>query len=241
MRLIFIRHGDPDYVNDCLTTKGRREAACLAERVKNWKIKDIYLSPMGRAQETASYSLKALHRDGITLDWLQEFWHPITDPVTGRKGVPWDFMPEYFTSRESFYDRHNWFDTEVLATNPDLKAAALQVYKEWDSLLASYGYIRDGGIYRTASASQEQKDCTLVFFCHLGVSLLLLGYLFGISPSVLWQTIFVAPTSVTIVDSEERIPGVASFRAQVIGDTTHLHDGKEPISSAGFFGTIAEL
>lgn len=241
MRLVFIRHGDPDYVHDCLTEKGRKEAACLAERVKKWNIDDIYISPLGRAQETASYSLKALHREGVTLDWLQEFWYPITDPVTGRHGVPWDFMPEYFTSQEGFYDRHNWFDTKVLASNPELKNAALNVYKEWDALLASYGYVREGGIYKTTAVAREKEECTLVFFCHLGVSLLLLGYLFGISPSVLWQTIFVAPTSVTIVGSEERVPGIASFRAQVIGDTTHLHDGKEPISSAGFFGTIAEL
>lgn len=26
MKIIFIRHGDPDYVNDTLTEKGRREA-----------------------------------------------------------------------------------------------------------------------------------------------------------------------------------------------------------------------
>ena len=30
MRLLFIRHGDPDYEHDTLTEKGRREAALLA-------------------------------------------------------------------------------------------------------------------------------------------------------------------------------------------------------------------
>ena len=32
MRLIFIRHGDPDYVHDTLTEKGKREAELLAQR-----------------------------------------------------------------------------------------------------------------------------------------------------------------------------------------------------------------
>ena len=32
MRLILIRHGDPDYVRDSLTEKGFREANLLAER-----------------------------------------------------------------------------------------------------------------------------------------------------------------------------------------------------------------
>ena len=31
MKLLFIRHGDPDYTNDTLTKKGWREAECLAE------------------------------------------------------------------------------------------------------------------------------------------------------------------------------------------------------------------
>ena len=40
MRLILIRHGDPDYEHDTLTSKGRREAALLAERTKTWKADD---------------------------------------------------------------------------------------------------------------------------------------------------------------------------------------------------------
>ena len=34
MRILMIRHGDPDYVNDTLTEKGWREAALLADRQK---------------------------------------------------------------------------------------------------------------------------------------------------------------------------------------------------------------
>ena len=33
MRIIFVRHAEPDYANDTLTEKGWREAALLAERV----------------------------------------------------------------------------------------------------------------------------------------------------------------------------------------------------------------
>lgn len=45
MRLIFIRHGDPDYVHDTLTEKGKREAELLAQRVKNWDVSKFYVSP----------------------------------------------------------------------------------------------------------------------------------------------------------------------------------------------------
>ena len=38
MRLIFIRHGDPDYKNDGLTEKGMREAELIAKRVASWNV-----------------------------------------------------------------------------------------------------------------------------------------------------------------------------------------------------------
>ena len=41
MRIIFIRHGDPDYEKDSLTEKGWREAALLAQRVSRWKVTDF--------------------------------------------------------------------------------------------------------------------------------------------------------------------------------------------------------
>ena len=34
MRLVFVRHAEPDYENDSLTEKGFREAEILKERLK---------------------------------------------------------------------------------------------------------------------------------------------------------------------------------------------------------------
>ena len=38
MRLLIIRHGDPDYTNDSLTEKGKREAELLSDRIAKEKI-----------------------------------------------------------------------------------------------------------------------------------------------------------------------------------------------------------
>ena len=73
MRLLFIRHGDPDYVNDTLTEKGHREAALLAEHASDLNLGTCYVSPLGRAQATADYSLKKLGITADTLEWLKEF------------------------------------------------------------------------------------------------------------------------------------------------------------------------
>ena len=40
MKILIIRHGDPDYENDTLTEKGHKEAEYLAERLIKYPIKD---------------------------------------------------------------------------------------------------------------------------------------------------------------------------------------------------------
>ena len=63
MKLIIIRHGDPDYEHDSLTETGVIEAKLLAGRLAQHKnIAAFYVSPLGRAQATAQYTLDALHR-----------------------------------------------------------------------------------------------------------------------------------------------------------------------------------
>ena len=52
MRLIFIRHGEPDYEKDCLTELGHKQAAAAAQRLLSEGIDEIYSSPQGRAFQT---------------------------------------------------------------------------------------------------------------------------------------------------------------------------------------------
>lgn len=237
MRIIFIRHGDPDYQNDTLTGKGIREAQLLSERVAEWEnITDIYCSPLGRAKETASFSLKRIQRDAVTYPWLKEFSYFIDDPTTGRHGVPWDFMPEYWTEIEEMYDRNDWKKTEIYRSNPELLPAYEEVCAGIDNILEKYGYRRYHNYYTTNhTETPDKQDATIVLFCHLGVTCVMMSHLLGISPVILFHNFYIAPTSVTVLATEERIPGKAIFRAQVVGDTRHLYNGGEPVSESGYF------
>ena len=58
MKLLFIRHGDPDYTIDSLTEKGWKEAEFLSEKIAALDVRDFYVSPLGRAKDTASCTLK---------------------------------------------------------------------------------------------------------------------------------------------------------------------------------------
>ena len=54
MRIIFVRHGEPDYQHDCLTETGKKQAEAASKRLAREGIDEIYASPMGRAAETAA-------------------------------------------------------------------------------------------------------------------------------------------------------------------------------------------
>lgn len=230
MRLIFIRHGDPDYVRDSLTEKGWKEAALLAERVSRWKVDAFYCSPLGRAQDTASLSLKKMGREATTCDWLREFSAKIIDPISGNRKVPWDFMPDYWTPFKEMHQIEHFGEVPVLA-EADVQKEFEWACKGLDDLLASYGYVREGLVYKV----KEHRDDTIVLFCHMGITLFLMGHLLNISPMNLLHGFFLAPTSVTILTSEEREGNTAWFRTQTAGDTTHLYIGEERVSRSGYF------
>ena len=80
MRLLFIRHGDPDYLLDGLTAVGRREAELLAERIAPMEIAEYYVSPLGRAKATAAPTLEKAGRRATEQAWLQEFAIPVARP-----------------------------------------------------------------------------------------------------------------------------------------------------------------
>ena len=60
MPIYIIRHAEPDYARDSLTEKGWREAALLSHRLAKIPDASYYVSPLGRARDTASLTLKAV-------------------------------------------------------------------------------------------------------------------------------------------------------------------------------------
>lgn len=230
MKLLIVRHGDPDYEHDSLTETGRIEAQCLAERLAGHRITAFYQSPLGRAQATARPTLVKMGRDAQTLPWLREFHAPILHPDTGDTRVPWDWLPGYWTAEQAFYDKDAWADVPVMQQF-GVGAEALRVYEGLDSLLADHGYVRSGMVYR----AERPNDAVLCFFCHFGVECVMLSHLIGCSPMVLWHGLCAAPASITVVSTEERREGIAAFRINAFGDTGHLlAAGREPSFSARF-------
>lgn len=231
MKLLLIRHGDPDYKNDTLTEKGRREAECLAEMLAEQDITHFYVSPYGRAQDTAYYTLKKMGRIAETLPWLREFEAPIWRPDDStRMRIPWDWLPQDWTQDPRLYDKDRWQENELLSAS-DVGGEYRRVTGHFDELLARHGYRREGGYYR---AERPNKD-TIALFCHFGCGAVLLSHLWNVSPMVVWHGFCALPSSVTTLVTEERREGIASFRMLAYGETTHLYVNDEPPSFSARF------
>lgn len=255
MKLIIIRHGDPDYEHDTLTERGWKEAELLAKRLTSVEMTNIYVSPLGRARDTASCTLKATGRTAdAVFDWMREFPAHIEfgDRSALLAGYPdanqhedgsfysnisWDLLPSYWTERPEYFDRHKWRESEM-AAHSNLVSCYDYVTKNFDALLAEHGYERCRSHYRVTKANTD----TLVFFCHFGLECVLLSHLWGMSPFTLWHGTALAPTSVTTIYTEERQKGIAYFRAGHIGDISHLTmAGMEPSFSARFCETYDDF
>lgn len=225
MRLILIRHGDPNYEKDCLTEKGKREAALLAQRTARWKVDDVYVSPQGRARETAEPSLNNWQKEAVTLAWAREF-------VVDHK-IVWDYLPDEWTADGENFCENDWVK---LPRTSFAREEYENVCKNLDALLADYGYRREGRLYRVDKPCEK----TLVVFCHFGISMMFLSHLLNLPAMALLHGFCLPTTSVTVLNTEERKEGFAYFRTERLGDTTHLFVGGEPVSQMAFFSPVMQ-
>ncbi len=231
MRIIIVRHGDPDYEHDTLTKTGWREAELAADKLSKMDIKAFYVSPLGRAQDTASCTLKRMNRTATTHEWMREFAGKIWRPdVSEREMICWDWLPEDMEKQPGLYDKDLWLDTDVM------KNGAIRKEYDWvcaglDALLKEHGYEREGLHYRAVRPNND----TIVLFCHFGVEGVMLSHLLNVSPMVMWHGFCAAPASMTSIYTEERREGIASFRVNEFGSTEHLYvAGEKPSFSARF-------
>ncbi len=231
MKILIIRHGDPDYSIDSLTEKGWREAEYLAQRMEKEQANAYYVSPLGRAKATAGITLEKLGKKAEMLPWLREFDAKIKDVHSGKyRSAVWDMYPEDWTAEEKHYDRSKWFDTPQMREG-NVEEYVRDVWDGLDAVLEKHGYKRENDYYRATNANED----TIAFFCHFGVECVMLAHLLNVSAMVLWHGFMAAPTSVTTLISEERHEGIAYFRARAFGDISHLYANKEEPAFAGRF------
>ncbi len=225
MKITIVRHGDPDYEHDSLTEKGFKQAELLADELAKRHFDEIYLSPLGRAQKTAEPYLNKEKKSAVTLSWLRE------SPWV------WDREPAVWTKNPLCYDVDEWWKAPELEVSRENKENFLSVENSFFAFLEEHGYIKEGNCFKTSKTKNEQS---VLFVCHLGLGSFLLSRLIRISPAVMWQNFFMPTSSITTVQTEEVVPGYASFRIREFGATPHLQNHPELLSEKGAFRESAE-
>jgi probable phosphoglycerate mutase len=228
MRIYFIRHGNPDYKNDCLTNVGHLQAKACAKRLKNEGIQKIFSSTMGRAVETAAHTAKELGLDVEYIDFIRELnWRSINGEAIFMDGHPWYIVDDMVLNGENLLDT-NWAKTDRFSSSV-IEEHVKRVSDGIDKWLKSFGYEREGNYYRVIG---DNTDQTIAIFSHAGSSSAALSYLLSLPFPWVFQSIRLEFTSITIIDLENENGTLTFPRLTLLNDARHL----EGIESEIFFG-----
>lgn len=228
MRLYLIRHGDPDYKNDCLTDAGHTEAIALGEYIAEIGIDHLYNSPLGRARQTANHIATATGLKTTTLEWTSELpYLPVIE-----KGISYWDIHGHLVRQPDYLDNPNQWNAISQFTEVPLKQIYQSIVKHSDEFLASLGYERQNGIYTVHCPSTLK----VAVICHAAFSLLWLSHLLAMPLPLMWVGFHLHPTSITTVLFDEREPGTATPRCIGLGETPHLYQKKIPLSQVGVWG-----
>lgn len=167
MRIILIRHGDPNYEKDCLTELGHKQAAIVAQRLLKEGIEEIYSSPHGRAQQTAKpfSQLSGISKVQI-LDFIKEIRFGTEEDLYNNKWNPWLGVDELIREGRDL-QTSDWREYPVFKDNL-ATVDADKIGVEADRWLAGLGYVREGLYYRNTRPDDTEK--TIAVFCHGGSS-----------------------------------------------------------------------
>ena len=194
MKLLIIRHAEPDYDNDTITETGHKQAEMLAEYLKNVQIDRIFASPCGRAQDTARPTCDIKGMDFTVLKWLEESH---------------DFMRPFNETEEFSYNvTFNEGAKEVTRFSSDQPHRPIsRIVEGSDAFLASLGYVREGLAYRI----EKPNDETVAVFCHHGSGSAWISHLLLRPVELGYQDLGMTFTSITTFtfsnDSDEEWSG----------------------------------
>lgn len=223
MRLIFVRHGEPDYRNDCLTEKGVIQAMATAERLHDEPIKAIYCSPMGRARQTASFTAED-HKLPIQ---ILEYMHEIDwgDKVEGA-GIPWrghpwmlsDWLlsehPEYVGSQA--WKEHPYFRDNICLDNYNM------ITENFDEFLRGFGLIRKDGLY----FCEKPCDDTIALFAHGGSGGCMFAHVLGLPMPFTFSQLPYGFCSVSVFDFSPKENGMVLPRLELLNDMNHIGEDR---------------
>lgn len=227
MLLYIVRHGDPDYVNDCLTEKGHLQAEAVAKRIAASGISQIYSSPMGRARQTAEPSCRLLGLPCHIEPWAHEV-------EEGRLSEEPYGKPTSVSLIQNTYYRENGgidlpYDRAFEAVgfrSSGMKEATAYIEQGGRDFLERLGYREEDGVYRILRANEDK----VALFCHSVMARAWLSTLLHIPIHLMWSGFHYTHTGVTVVEFRNRENGITAPTCLCYSDMSHLYtDGPDMV------------
>lgn len=217
MRIVFIRHGYPDYKLDCLTELGHAHAEAAAKRLADERPVAIYASTMGRAQQTARHIADKLGMDIIPVDFMRELnWGSANGEPILKGGHPW-IVSDTIIAEGDDITEDEWETLPVHSGN--LVIASVQKAADgFDSLLSSLGVLREGLYYRVT----RKNDDTVFMVSHGGSSSAVLSHMLNIPFPQFCATIRPKFTAITIVTLEGNEGELITPHVELMNDARHI-------------------
>ena len=224
MRIVLIRHGEPNYEKDCLTELGHKQAKVAAQRLLKEGIEEIYCSPLGRARQTAqAFSDASGIKEIKILDFIQEIRFGRDGELYDSKWNPWlgvyDLIKKGKDLQTSDWREYPVFNNTYATQDSD------KIAIEADKWLATLGYEREGLYYR--NTCKDDKEKTIAIFCHGGSSAAFMGHVLNQTfPYMCGALLHYGFTTISVLNFEN-IPGALVFPyIELLNDSRHLMDVK---------------
>lgn len=220
MYLYIIRHGDPDYVTDTLTERGKKQAEAVAPRMKDSKINKIYSSPLGRARETAEPTARLLGLDVTIEEWAREIdskrLTPFPDGVLKSVSL---LQNTYYREKgnmdlgfERAYECQGFNESEM-------KSAVSTIVEGGRDFLERHGYKEENGIYRII----KPNDDKIALFCHAAMGRAWISHLLHIPINLMWAGFKYTHTGVTVIEFKNNENGLTAPTVLCYSDMSHLY------------------
>ena len=218
MKIILVRHGHPDYTNDCLTPLGHDQAEKAALRLKDEGIQQIFSSPFGRAQETALHTADLLSQSVTTVDFMREIkWGSSDGNTVYADGHPWDTSLYAIAQGYSLMDE-SWTKQPPFCNNLVFSEIA-RVADQSDEWLESLGYRREGTNYRVVG---DNTNRTIALFSHGGSSSALLSHLLSLPFFYLCRAICPDFTAITVLSFSDIKGTLTAPMIELANDSRHI-------------------
>ena len=218
MKLILVRHGHPDYKNDCLTELGHEQAEKAAVRLIEERIDEIYSSTCGRAYETALHTSKRLSLPVTQLEFMREIkWGSPTGEEIYERGHPWHLADHGVSLGRSLWEC-TWAKTPPYGENVVFNAAE-SVARNADLWLKELGYEREGDYYRVTTDNTEKS---IALFSHGGSSSALIAHLFNLPFLYICKTVRPDFTAITVIELIGKTGELIMPELKLVNDARHI-------------------